>query len=133
MDLMSDRPNRKVYLCAGYERPGLICFFLSGLVTVYTGRLILYLFSRRICLSITVKLAFIVTVDADHAFLVMDIRCAPVFTGKFRIYPSAVAEVARFPFISLDEFMSFNETDTDPAYCRSFYVAVPAGGVARSA
>ena len=113
--------------------PGLICFFLSALMAVNTGRLILYVSSRHICLSITVELGLVVTVDADHALLVMDIGCSPVFTGKFRIYPSAVAEVARLPFVSLDEFMSFNEANADPAYSRTPYVTVTAGRMARSA
>ena len=66
------------------------------------------------------------TVNTDHTLLVVDIGSPSVFTGKFRIYPSAMAEVTRFPFISLDEFMSFNETDTDPAHRRPLRVAVSA-------
>ena len=79
------------------------------------------------------KTGFLMTVNTDHTFLVVDIRCPAVFSSKFRIDPSTVTEVTGLPLISFDEFVTFNEPDTNTAYRSSFCVTISAGGVTRTA
>lgn len=112
-------------------RQGIIRFY--GRVTIRTGRPVPHLLLGQILVAIAVQFPFLVAIKADHPLLIMNIRRAAVFPGKFRIDAPAVAEGAGLAFVLLNEFMALNEPATDPGNRRRFYMAPATGGVAAAA
>ena len=95
-------------------------------MAIRTSGFAFYIFSGQIGVTVSMKTCLLMTVNADHTFLVMDIGGPAVFSGELRIDPSAVTEVTGLPLISFDKFMTFDEADTDTAHRRSLRVAVSA-------
>ncbi len=65
--------------------------------------------------TVAVHFLFLMAIVAHHAFLVVDIRCASVFAGKFGIDTTTMTGCAGFPLIFLDKFMTLQKAGGNAA------------------
>jgi len=86
----------------------LITFLGSNRMTLLAGRAILDIFTACLDGSITMSFRLVMAINAEHPFLVMDIGCAAIFTGKFGINTTTMTKRAGFCFIPPDKLMAFD-------------------------
>ena len=84
---------------------------------------------RFIHCAVSVHFSLFVAIRAHHAFLIMDIGRAAVFTGKLGINPAAMTRSAGFAFIFLYEFMALQKAGGNTAHGRRFDMTTAAGGM----
>ncbi len=118
-------------LCMGRLR--FFRLFAPRFMAIRTGRLLLYIRLRCVNCSGTMELGLLVTIEAGHSFLVMDIGRAAEISREFGVYPAPMARGAGLCVIPGDELMAFEKSRAHAGYVRRPHVAVAAGGVAASA
>ena len=111
-------------------RPGA---FFPRFMAIGASRPVDDLVLRFVGLSVPMEFRLLVAVQAEHFFLVMDIRHAAIFSRKLGVDPASVAEGAGLALVLLYEAMAFDKSDTDAADDGSLDMAVTTGGMAASA
>jgi len=90
------------------------CLRVDRLMAVRAGGTVLHRLLREILIAVSVKFPLLVTVEAHHSFLVMDIRRPAVLARILGINASTMAEGAGLAFIFLYKLMPLDQTETNP-------------------